>query len=418
MYLKFILIATLLILSIDFYYYRALKSFVKNFKPILQKTLKISYWVFTLFTIVFMVVAASYFLGDTPPPKFARTYVMGVIMIIGVSKFIGTIFILIHDIFQFIIWIINKTPSQSNNPENKISISRIDFLKKTALIASIIPFSTLMFGVLKSAFDYTIHNQKLKIPNLPNAFKGLKIVQISDIHTGSFISKAPLEKAIKIIEDQQPDIIFFTGDLVNEITEEALPFMDTLSKIKAPLGVFSILGNHDYGDYFYQKDDTEGKLHNYNLMKVVHRKLGWNLLLNKNYILKKDNERLAIIGVENWGSELRFPKYGDIDKAKEGCLTDDVKLLLSHDPSHWDSHVTTNHPDIAATFSGHTHGMQFGIEIPGFKWSPSQYIYKNWAGLYAEKNQQLYVNRGLGFLGYPGRVGILPEITVFTLSEA
>ena len=365
-----------------------------------------------------MFVAAAYFSDKTLSLPFARTYVMGVIMIIGLSKLIGTLFILLHDIFQFIIWLINKTPSKSNNSENKISISRIDFLKKTALIASIIPFSTLMFGVLKSAFDYTIHHQKLKIPNLPNAFKGLKIVQISDIHTGSFISKDPLEKAIKMIEDQQPDIIFFTGDLVNEITEEALPFMDTLNKIKAPLGVFSILGNHDYGDYFYPKDDTEGKAHNYTLMKAVHKKLGWNLLLNENYILKKDNERLAILGVENWGSELRFPKYGDIDKAKEGCLTDDVKLLLSHDPSHWDAHVTPNHPDIAATFSGHTHGMQFGIEIPGFKWSPSQYIYKNWAGLYIEKNQQLYVNRGLGFLGYPGRVGILPEITVFTLSEA
>jgi len=417
MYLKFILIA-IFITIIDLYFYRALKSFVKNYTPILKNTFKISYWIFTLVTIIFMFVAATYFSDKTLSLPFARTYVVGVIMIIGLSKLIGTLFILIHDIFQFIIWIINKTPSKSNNYENKISISRIDFLKKTALIASIIPFSTLMFGVLKSAFDYTIHHQKLKIPNLPNAFKGLKIVQISDIHTGSFISKDPLEKAIKMIEDQQPDIIFFTGDLVNEITEEALHFMDTLNKIKAPLGVFSILGNHDYGDYFYPKDDTEGKAHNYTLMKAVHKKLGWNLLLNENYILKKDNERLAILGVENWGSELRFPKYGDIDKAKEGCLTDDVKLLLSHDPSHWDAHVTPNHPDIAATFSGHTHGMQFGIEIPGFKWSPSQYIYKNWAGLYAEKNQQLYVNRGLGFLGYPGRVGILPEITAFTLSEA
>lgn len=416
MYLKFILIATFLILSIDVYYYRALKSFVKNYHPILKNTLKISYWIFTISTIVFMFVAASYFLEKTPPPKFARTYVMGVIMIIGASKLLGTVFILIHDFVQFIIWVINKTPSKKNNPENKISISRIDFIKKTALIASIIPFSTLMFGVLKSAFDYTIHHQKLKLPNLPNAFKGLKIVQISDIHSGSFISTEPLENAIKMITDEKPDIIFFTGDLVNEITEEALPFMDVLNKIKAPLGVFSILGNHDYGEYFYQKEDVEGKKHNYELMKAVHKKLGWNLLLNDNHIIKKNNERLAIIGVENWGSELRFPKYGDIDIAKEGCLDDDVKLLLSHDPTHWDEHVLPHHPDIAATFSGHTHGMQFGVEIPGFKWSPSQYIYKNWAGLYAEKEQQLYVNRGLGFLGYPGRVGILPEITVFELT--
>lgn len=417
MYFKFILIATFLILSIDVYYYRALKSFVKNYKPALKNSLKISYWLFSLFTIVFMFVAASYFLGDTPPPKFARTYVMGIIMIIGVSKLIGVLFIMIYDIIKFFIWAINKAPSKRNNSDKAISISRFEFIKKTALIASIIPFSTLMFGVLKSAFDYTIHNHKLKIPKLPNAFKGLKIVQISDIHSGSFISKEPLEKAIKMIEEQQPDIIFFTGDLVNEITEEALPFMDTLNQIKAPLGVFSILGNHDYGDYFYQKGDTEGRAHNYELMKAVHKKLGWNLLLNEHHIIEKDNKRLAILGVENWGSEARFQKLGDIDKAKEGCLSDDVKLLLSHDPSHWDAHVIPHHPDIAATFSGHTHGMQFGVEIPGFKWSPSQYLYKNWAGLYTEKEQQLYVNRGLGFLGYPGRVGILPEITVFTLHE-
>jgi predicted MPP superfamily phosphohydrolase len=342
---------------------------------------------------------------------------MGVLFIIALSKLIGLCFLLIYDIFNFILWGIKKSQQQYPNRLKKIdSISRIDFLKKTALIASVIPFSTLMFGVLKSAFDYTIHRQKLKIPKLPNSFKGLKIVQISDIHTGSFISSSPLEKAIKIILDQKPDMVFFTGDLVNDISEEALPFMNTLKKITAPLGVFSILGNHDYGDYFYPKGDTEGRKHNYELMQEIHSKLGWKLLLNDSYVIEKENERLAILGVENWGKELRFPKYGDINKAKEGCLDSDIKLLLSHDPSHWEAHVLKNHSDVAATFSGHTHGMQFGVEIPGFKWSPSQYIYKNWAGLYKENNQQLYVNRGLGFIGYPGRVGILPEITVIELS--
>ena len=417
MYLKFILTSTIIILLIDSYYYRALTGSIKKMPLPIKRTLKISYWVFTLCTIGFMFFAASFFIDKTPPPKFARTYIMGVFLIISLSKLIGALFLIIHDVYKFISWIIKKSSGNKIDPAKNINgISRVEFLKKSALIASIIPFSTLMFGVLKSAFDYTIHKQKLKIPNLPNAFKGLKIVQISDIHTGSFISTEPLEKAIKMIKKQQPDVIFFTGDLVNDITEEALPFIDTLKNITAPMGVFSILGNHDYGDYFYQKEDTEGKAHNYDLMKAVHKKLGWNLLLNENHIIKKDNERLAILGVENWGSELRFPKYGDIDKAKEGCLSNDVKLLLSHDPSHWDAHVTPNHPDIAATFSGHTHGMQFGVEIPGFKWSPSQYIYKNWAGLYAEKEQQLYVNRGLGFLGYPGRVGILPEITVIELT--
>ena len=415
MYLKFILTGIVIILTIDIYYYRAIKGSVKKLPSGVIKVLKISYWFFTLLSIAFMFFAASFFIDQTPPPKFARTYIMGVLLIVALSKLIGSIFLIIHDIIKSISWLIKKS-FKPKTASNINSISRIEFLKKTALIASIIPFSTLMFGVLKSAFDYTIHKQKLKIPNLPTAFKGLKIVQISDIHTGSFISTEPLEKAIKLIKEQKPDVIFFTGDLVNDITEEVLPFIDTLKTITAPLGVFSILGNHDYGDYFYKKDDLQGKQHNYKLMKAVHKKLGWKLLLNENHIIEKDNERLAILGVENWGSELRFPKYGDIDKAKNGCFDSDVKLLLSHDPTHWDAHVLPNHPDIAATFSGHTHGMQFGVEIPGFKWSPSQYIYKNWAGLYEQKQQQLYVNRGLGFIGYPGRVGILPEITVIELA--
>ncbi len=410
----FILIGALIIIPIDTYYYRALNSSIKALNPTLKKAIKLSYWGFTIATLIFMFFVASYFSANEVPPKFARVYLFGIILIILLSKLIGCIFLIIHDTVMFIQLVLKKS-NKKNVSENN-PISRIEFLKKTALIASIIPFSTLMFGVLKSAFDYTVHHQKLRIANLPNAFKGLKIVQISDIHIGSFLSEEPLEKAIQLIIDQKPDIIFFTGDLVNEVTEEAIPFLETLKKITAPMGVFSILGNHDYGDYFYKKGDNNGRAHNYKLMQAVHKKIGWKLLLNENHIIEKDTKRLAIIGVENWGSEARFQKYGDINKAKKGCLDTDTKLLLSHDPSHWDADVTPNHPDIDVTFSGHTHGMQFGIEIPGFKWSPSKYLYKNWAGLYQNDKQQIYVNRGLGFIGYPGRVGILPEITVFELS--
>ena len=412
MSLYFILIGALIILPIDFYYYRAVKKITEGFRPGVKKTIKTSYWVFTIATMVFMFYVASYFSSNEVPPKFARVYLFGIALIILVSKLIGSFFIAFHDIKNLMLFTTHKLfyrKTQNYSP------SRRQFLKKSAIVASIIPFSTLMFGVLKSAFDYTVHNQKLKIPNLPKSFKGLKIVQISDIHSGSFLSDQPLKKAAEMIKEQQPDIVFFTGDLVNEITEEAIPFINTLKEISAPLGVFSILGNHDYGDYFYPKGDDVGRQHNYKLMKAVHQKLGWKLLLNENHIIKKNNERLAIIGVENWGSQARFQKYGDINKAKIGCLDSDVKLLLSHDPSHWDADVLPNHPDIDVTFSGHTHGMQFGIEIPGFKWSPSQYLYKNWAGLYKNGVQQIYVNRGLGFIGYPGRVGILPEITVFEL---
>jgi predicted MPP superfamily phosphohydrolase len=413
MSLYFILAGLLIILPIDLYYYRGLKKIVEKVNPIFRKTIKISYWVFTLATLVFMFFIASYFTSKQVPPKFARIYLFGIILIILVSKLIGVLFIFFHDLKTLFLYTKNKLFQQK---AKEYSPSRRQFLKKSAIVASLIPFGTLMYGVLKSAFDYKVRNQKLQIPNLPTSFKGLKIVQISDIHSGSFLTADPLEKVVSIIMEQKPDVVFFTGDLVNEITEEAMPFIDTLKQISAPLGVFSILGNHDYGDYFYKKNDTQGKKHNYELMKAVHQKFGWKLLLNEHHIIKKNNERLAIIGVENWGSQARFQKYGDISKAKKGCLDSDIKLLLSHDPSHWDADVLPNHPDIAVTFSGHTHGMQFGIEIPGFKWSPSQYLYKNWAGLYKNGIQQIYVNRGLGFIGYPGRVGILPEITVFELS--
>jgi predicted MPP superfamily phosphohydrolase len=414
MHLQFILIGILIIISIDVYYFRAVNKFIEKLNPFFQKIIKISYWTYSFCTIIFLFFIVYYFISEQNPPKFARIYIFGTILIILLSKTIGSTFIFIHDLASLFLYIKRKlTPKKINNH----SQSRRQFIKKTAIVASILPFTTLMFGVLKSAFDFRVRKQKLSIPNLPKSFKGIKIVQISDIHIGSFISDEPLKEVVQLIKEQEPDIIFFTGDFVNEIAEEALPFINILKQITAPLGVFSVLGNHDYGDYFYQKNDIKAKKRNYDLMKSIHKKIGWKLLLNENHILTFGEDRLAILGVENWGGELRFQKFGDVDKAKKGCLDSDVKLLLSHDPSHWDERVIPYHSDIAVTFSGHTHGMQFGVEIPGFKWSPSKYLYPKWAGLYKSKEQLLYVNRGLGFIGYPGRVGILPEITVFTLFE-
>lgn len=415
MYLKFILTSTLVILALDWYFFRSFRSVIKNYNKNFKLTFTVGYWLITFFTIGFMFFVASYFADKIAAPKIYRVYVMGFIFIIFASKVIGSLFILAHDLKSVVVFIKNKLFPKVVSSEPKI-ISRKDFLKKAGVVAAAIPFGTLLFGMMKSAYDYTIKREKLNINNLPNAFKGLKIVQVSDLHVGSFLDDEPLKKAVNLINEQQPDIIFFTGDLVNDITEEALPFIDVLQKITAPMGVYSILGNHDYGDYFYQKDDLEGKQHNLELMKKVHQKLSWKLLLNENVVLEKNNERLAILGVENWGAGGRFPKYGDLDLAKNGLLPTDIKLLLSHDPSHWEAKILPEHNDIAATFSGHTHGMQFGIEIPNFKWSPSQYIYTQWAGLYTSNQQYLYVNRGLGFIGYPGRVGILPEITVFELT--
>ncbi len=414
MYLKFILSSILVIIALDLYFFRSFRSIIKNYNKKLKLTITISYWLFTLFTVVFMFFVASYFVDKIAAPKIFRVYVMGLIFMIFISKMIGSLFILAHDLKSLVLFVKKKLYPKVI-PIHPNTLTRKDFLKKAGVIAAAIPFGTLLFGMVKTAYDFTIRKQKLKITNLPNAFKGLKIVQISDLHVGSFLDDEPIKKVVNLINEQKPDMIFFTGDLVNDISEEVLPFIDVLSQIKAPLGVFSILGNHDYGDYFYQKDDLEGKKHNYELMKKIHKKIGWKLLLNENVVLEKNNERIAILGVENWGTGERFPKYGDLDQAKNGLLPNDIKLLLSHDPSHWEAKILPEHSDIAATFSGHTHGMQFGIEIPNFKWSPSQYLYNQWAGLYTSNLQQLYVNRGLGFIGYPGRVGILPEITVVEL---
>jgi predicted MPP superfamily phosphohydrolase len=222
------------------------------------------------------------------------------------------------------------------------------------------------------------------------------------------------EKAVSMIMEEKPDVIFFTGDLVNDRSSEAERFIEIWKNLSAPLGVFSILGNHDYGDYVVW-DTEEEKAANLTRLCEIHKEMGWDLMRNEHRILEKDGQQIGLLGVENWGGALRFPKKGDIPKAKAGMPEVPVKLLLSHDPSHWEAQVRPDHKDIDMTFSGHTHGFQFGIEIPGFKWSPSQYVYRQWAGLYSEDHQHIYVNRGLGFLGYLGRVGIKPEITVIEL---
>lgn len=255
------------------------------------------------------------------------------------------------------------------------------------------------------------------MPNLPSGFEGVKLLQISDVHTGSFTDRDAVYKGIQMIKQENADLVFFTGDIVNSMTDELYDWQNIFAEIKAPMGVFSIYGNHDYGDYVPNWASKEAKEKNLADLAQAHKNMGWNLLRNEHITLTKNNQRIGIIGVENWGDRGRFQKYGDINKATKNMPDVPVKLLLSHDPSHFDSIVSKNHKDIDVTFSGHTHGFQFGVEIGSFKWSPSQYIYPHWAGLYHVKNQQLYVNRGFGFLGYPGRVGILPEITVFTLTK-
>ena len=293
--------------------------------------------------------------------------------------------------------------------------SRRKFLSQVALGVAAIPFASFLYGMVKGKYNFKVLKYVLHFEDLPDAFDGYRITQISDIHSGSFDNKEKIEYAVDLVNEQNSEVILFTGDLVNNTATEMRPWMDTFGRLKAKDGIFSILGNHDYGDYVQWNSDEE-KQQNLEALKIVQKDIGFDLLLNESRFLEKDGQRLAIVGVENWGKG--FKQKGDLKKASSHIDKDDFKILMSHDPSHWEHQVIDDDYHYHLTLSGHTHGMQFGIEIPGWiKWSPVKWRYKYWAGIYKEKGQYINVNRGFGFLAFPGRVGIWPEITVIELKK-
>ena len=411
-----IFIVGLILLLIDWYFYQAIVTVLKDSSSYRKDIVGYIYWGFTVFTFLLFLIPFVFPIIDWP--QFIRVYLIGIVMVVIVSKLIGSLFVGADDIIRFVKWIASffstALPSSNSSSSN---ITRIAFLNKVAIGMAVVPFVAFVYGMVRGAFNYKVHNIKLSLSKLPSSFNGLKILQISDLHLGSFVSTKHLEEAVSIINEQKADVVFFTGDLVNDRATETEMHVDVLKKIKAPMGVFSILGNHDYGDYV-KWESKEAKQKNLEDLIAVHGKIGWKILINEHVPLKKGDDEIVVIGIENWGGNLNFPKYGDMKKAHAGTEKYPVKLLLSHDPSHWSKQVLKEYKDVDVTFSGHTHGFQFGIEIPGFKWSPSQYVYKQWAGLYTREGQHLYVNRGLGFLGYPGRLGISPEITVMELSNS
>ncbi|WP_236978413.1 metallophosphoesterase [Membranihabitans maritimus] len=338
-------------------------------------------------------------------------YLRGFVFIYILSKTVLLFPIIIEDITRGLKFLIGKISSNGD----EITLTRGKFVKNVSIVLAAFPLVLLGHGMVRNVFRYRIRKEKIRISNLPREFEGFKIVQISDIHAGTFPRKKPILRGIRMINNLNPDLFVFTGDLVNSTASEIDPFIDYFSQIKANYGRYSIYGNHDYGDYHDWKDLDE-KLQNDRDFIEKHQRLGWKLLKNESAIINKEGVKLAVIGVENYSTIDRFPRKGDLKVAAEGTEEADFKLLLTHDPTHWEAEVTNKYSDIDLTLSGHTHGFQFGIEIPGvFRWSPSQYIYKQWAGLYKSNNQYLYVNRGFGVLGYPGRVGILPEITLIEL---
>ena len=407
----FRLLFTLFFISlIDIYAFQVFRTLAQTWPTWLRNATYTLYWAVPIILVVFMVAVN---VSDTSQwNKTFYAFFRAILFITYFAKFLMGATMLLDDGRRAALWGYRSLTSK----EHVHRPDRSRFLAQFGLLLGAVPVGLMTYGILRNQFRYQLLKHSLKITDLPKNLQGLRIVQISDIHSGTFTQKEPLRKAIELINAAKPDLVFFTGDLVNNVATEMVPYMDVFDKIESKHGVFSIFGNHDYGDY-QPFDSPAEKVANLETLKGVHKKLGWNLLLNEHRNIEINGEKVGIIGVENYSALPQFPKYGDLDKAIVGMdEATSLRLLLSHDPTHWDSKVITEHQNIDVTFSGHTHGFQFGIEIPGFfRWSPSQYMYPRWAGLYQAGKQYLYVNRGLGMLGYPGRVGILPEVTIIDL---
>ena len=400
----------IVLLGIDWYAYQALRLLSQGWPNPVRWAVYTIYWLVPMLLLLSLAAAQSGYAESLP--KAFNTLMRSFLFIAYFSKFLVAALVLADDLRRLFFWVYEKTTNRTS-----FDYQRSRFLAGLGLMLGSIPFFSLSYGMLRNPYRYTLFRERVKIPGLPKALEGLRIVQISDIHSGSFLFREPVAAAVELINAQNPDLVFFTGDLVNNRASEMEPYVEIFNKIKARYGVFSVLGNHDYGDYV-QWPDAAAKTANLEALKSIHQSMGWQLLLNEHRMVSIAGEKVAVIGVENYSTHLRFPKYGKLAKAYKGTEGAVLKLLLSHDPSHWKSQVVPDYSDIDITFSGHTHGFQFGVEIPGwFKWSPVQYVYKEWAGLYQDGQQFLYVNRGLGFLGYPGRVGLLPEVTLIELSR-
>ncbi len=410
----FLLVATCLLFLVDLYVFQAFRTAMQNLPGWVQRSINIFYWVFFAAMIITLVLAT---ITRGSAPSAVKTYWASIFFIVFASKLVVLVFLLAEDGTRLVRTIINYFSRDTGTAADGLPrISRNEFFSRLALLAGAIPLTAFIYGMVKGAFQYQIKRVVIKFPNLPAGFHGFKMVQISDLHTGSFRSDVHLREAVSIINEQAADVVFFTGDLVNNLADELPPYMPVLSQLRGKMGVFSILGNHDYGDYVAWKDDVE-KIANLERLKNMQARMGWRLLMNEHVALERNGDKIALLGIENWGNRAGFPKYGKMHQAYPGSEKYPFKMLLSHDPSHWDGEVNHKYPDIDLMLSGHTHGMQFGVNLPHFKWSPVQYVYKQWSGLYKKGTQHLYVNVGLGFLGYPGRIGFLPEITVFELRK-
>jgi uncharacterized protein len=417
------LIFLAVIILLDLYVFQAVKEATRGLEDGARKGVHIGYWALTLVT--FLAFFVSYRLMSSPEGAAQsgplRAVLGALIFSNAIFKLVTALLLSTDDLRRGIFVLLRFVGSKAGiEPLAGLPVSRSEFFSKAALAVAAVPAIGMAYGVAKGGHKYVVHRHRVVLPNLPRAFDGMRIVQLSDIHSGSFYSRAGVEKGIALANAERPDLIVFTGDLVNNNAFEIEPWMTTFGKLTAKMGVYSILGNHDYGDYVAWESPAAKQA---NLTKLIrhHRQMGWNIMLDDHTVFERrgasgEMEKLALIGIQNWGARVGFPKYGNLAKAVAGTEEIACKILLSHDPSHWRAQVVPEFSNIALQLSGHTHGMQFGIETKFARFSPVQFVYPEWAGLYQEGNQQLYVNRGFGFIGYPGRLGIWPEITVLELA--
>lgn len=396
-----------LVVLVEFYSFQVIKT-LTNVRMVLNTYLFISAAIIVFIAFQFLTFDRS--VGQTKMTMIA----LGFLLMTLLPKLLLTFILLLEDIYRLFTGSMTHflTPDKNSSfmPERRI------FVSKMALALAAIPFSSLIYGMTIGKYNYKVIKQQIFFPDLPEAFDGFTITQISDVHSGSFDDPEKINYAIDLVNEQNSDMILFTGDIVNTDAKEMHPWIEVFKRIKDhKYGKYSVLGNHDYGEYVTWPSQA-AKENNFQAIKDLYRQIDFKLMLNENAYIEKGNDKIAVVGVENWG--VHFKKAGDLNKASEGLTKKDFKILMSHDPSHWDAEINKHPKDFHLTLSGHTHGLQFGIEIPGFfKWSPAQYVYDQWAGLYEKAGKYIYVNRGFGFHAYPGRVGIMPEITVIELKK-
>ena len=399
-----LIISIVLIVLIEIYTFQAFKTISKN------KFVRYSFLFLSIAAYInFLVTVLTYSRSDGQTPQFQMA--SGLLLTVLIPKLIVIFVLFGEDIYRWIL----KVISALSSGETKSLVGRRKFISQLALGIAAIPFASFIYGIIQGKYNYKVLKYQLTFKDLPEAFDGFTITQISDIHSGSFTNKEKIQYGVDLINEQKSDIMLFTGDIVNNKADEMDDWIDVFDKLEAKEGKYAILGNHDYGDYMDWKSPQD-KVDNFQKVKDIHKKIGFDLLLDEHRYLEKNGEKIALLGVENWGKG--FNQAGDLQKAAAHIKKEDFKILMTHDPSHWEYKVKEDPFNYQLTLSGHTHGLQMGIEIPGwFKWSPSKYVYKQWAGLYEEAGRFVNVNRGFGYHAFPGRVGIWPEITVIELKK-